>query len=155
MRAVELSDSAKGSKREMTEVLYQKFAYSGGNPERAKQLAQPRHAPQIQVSFVDMYNLIMDDKSVDPDKVFATLSSTMDVYNLHPKILAVAQFLVDKHSIRDPSQFSLDDLRFWMTSTIIWSKLLKALPKEPAPSFEAQIRDVFRYIVMIINYRKP
>ena len=149
-----MSDMAVGSKREMTDVLYQKFAYSGGTPKKAKQLAQARHAPQVQTAFTDMYSSIVEEKNVDPDEVFAKLSSILDVQNLHPKILAVAQFLITKYDIKDPSKITFEGLKSWMTTTYIWGKLIKGLAKEPTPSLDAQVADIFRYIVMILNYRK-
>jgi hypothetical protein len=155
MEALELSKNAKCANREMTDVLLQKFAYSGGAPLKAKQLAQPRPGPQVQTSFVDMLSNL-EGKNVDPELEFSRLAALLDISNLHPKILAVALHLVNKYGIKDPRDISRDALVSWLKDkdTIVWNKLYDSLPKEPTRSFEAQIVDIYRYMVMIVNHRR-
>jgi hypothetical protein len=144
----------KGQARSMTPVLYQKFAFGGGDKVRATQSSQSKTRSETQTAFITMFSSLSNDKTIVPEEVLDSLLSVMEIRHLHPKILAAAQFLLLEHNIRNISTVTREDLERWMVADDVWPKLVKSLPKDPPPSKEAQMTDIFRYMATILNYKK-
>lgn len=140
--------------RDMTPVLYQKFGYSGGDPIKAKQMAPAKKRQDAHTAFLNMHSFRKQDKELDSNEVLTEIISNMEIEHLNTRFLAAAELLIRHHNITDPSKITADDLREWLQADQLWSELVKTMPKTPIPSLEAQMQDIYRYIVRILNYRK-
>lgn len=148
---------ARGKERQMGPVLQEKWDYLGGKEVKAKELAQAQKAPVQRNVFIDMYRSFQNSKfgqQHDPTVAYNEVASTIDISSLNPRILAVAKFLIDEHEIRSIEKIDGETLVAWVNNGRIWPSLLKTLDKRQAPKIETQVQDIFRYILMLLNFQE-
>jgi hypothetical protein len=140
--------------RDMTPVLYEKFAYSGGEPAKAKETGYVRSKQDSQTAFLNIHSFLKKEKELNSNDVLTDLMGRMEIEHLNARFLAVADLLIRHHDITNISQVSVDDLRKWLEGERYWSELIKTMPKMPPPNIYAQMQDIFRYMARILAYPK-
>lgn len=141
--------------RDMSPVLLEKFAYSGGEPVKAKETGYVRSKQDSQTAFLQLHSYRKQDKNLNSDDVLSDLMGNMEIEHLNARFLAVAELLIRHHNITDISQVTLNDLRSWLLNDRLWSELTKTMSKSgPQPNIEAQMQDIFRYMARILAYSK-
>jgi len=139
------------AKRDMSDVLVEKFDYVLIEKPKTKQQFRARLIPQQSSGFILTYvSCFEDNTGMNAEAAYADITALMNINDLNVHILAVAKYLVDTKLINrvNDENLTLENLRNWVG--LIWPKLMKSLAK-PA-NFDLQLQDIYRYIIMIVNY---